>query len=190
MLSDGGHQQQITRDPAQERYPDWSPDGNHIVFYSDKTGRQELYIVSKDPSGTGWGEARQLTDEGGEVARWSPDGGLITYVSGNTLCVIPPTGGSPKVLVESTDPTRIPTPSFPAWSTDSRTVYYKAYDGSLQSSIWAVPVSGGPPKLLVKFDDPARQSNRSEFAAGAARFFFTVSKYESDISIMELTAVK
>ena len=190
MSSDGGPQQQITNDPAHERYPDWSPDGNQLVFYSDKTGRQELYIVSKAPGGAGWGEPRQLTDEGGEDPRWSPDGALIAYISGNKLCVIPPKEGSPKVLVESTAPSQIPTPNFPAWSKDSRIVYYKAYDGSLQSSIWAVPVSGGAPKLLVKFDDPARQSNRAEFAAGAGHFFFTVSKYESDISTMELIAGK
>jgi serine/threonine protein kinase/Tol biopolymer transport system component len=190
MSSDGSHQQQITHDPAQERYPDWSPDGNQLVFYSDKTGRQELYVVSKSPRGTGWEEPRQLTHEGGEVPRWSPDGALIAYVTGGKLCIVSPKGGSPKVLVESTDPSRIPEPAFPAWSSDNRTVYYKAFDGSQQSSIWAVPISGGVPQLLVRFDNPARQSNRLEFASDGKRFFFTISKYESDIWKMELITEK
>ena len=122
------------------------------------------------------------------MPRWSPDGALIAYINGRTLCIISPKGGSAKVLVESTDPTRIPEPSFPEWSADSRTVYYKAFDRSLQSSIWAIPVSGGAPKLLVMFDNPARQSNRGEFATDGKRFFFTISKYESDIWKMELMA--
>ena len=83
-----------------------------------------------------------------------------------------------------------PTPTFPAWSADSRTVYYKAFDRSLESSIWAVPVSGGPPRLLVSFDDPAMQSPRDEFATDRSRFFFTISKYESDISVLDLIAEK
>ena len=190
MSSDGSYQQQITRDLAQERYPDWSPDGNQLIFYSDKTGRQELFVISKSPNGRGWMEPRQLTVEGGEVPRWSPDGALIAYISGSKLCIISPKGGSPKMLVESTDPSRVPEPSFPEWSSDSRTVYYKAFDGSLQSSIWAVSVSGGAPRLLVKFDNPAKQSNRSEFATDGKRFFFTISKYESDIWKMELTSEK
>ena len=191
MPSDGGHQQQVTHDPAHERYPDWSPDGNKLVFYSDRTGRQELYVMAKSPDGITWEEPRQLTHEGGEVPRWSPDGALIAYVTYGSclcLCVISPEGGSPKVLVEMTDTSRLPRPTFPAWSTDSRTVYYNATDRSLRSSIWAVPASGGSPRLLVKFDDPTRQSHRQEFATDGKRFFFTISKYESDIWKLELMA--
>jgi hypothetical protein len=60
----------------------------------------------------------------------------------------------------------------------------------MQSSIWAAAVSGGAPRLLVKFDNPARQSNRPEFATDGKRFFFTISKYESDIWKMELMTEK
>jgi serine/threonine protein kinase/Tol biopolymer transport system component len=190
MSSDGSHQQQITHDPAQERYPHWSPDGNQIVFFSDKTGRDELYVISKSRSVTGWEDPRQLTYEGGIQPRWSPDGALIAYINGSKLCIISPKGGGPRVLFESPDLTKIPVPHFPAWSTDSRTVYYKAFDQSMQSSIWAIAVSGGAPRLLVKFDDPSRQSNRAEFATDGKRFFFTISKYESDIWKMELMTEK
>ncbi len=90
------------------------------------------------------------------------------------------------MLVESTKQNRIARPLFPAWSSDSRTVYYNAVDDLQQSSIWAIPASGGTPRILVKFDDPARQSHRSEFASDGRFFFFTISKYESDIWKMEL----
>jgi hypothetical protein len=51
-----------------------------------------------------------------------------------------------------------------------------------------VRAGGGEPRLLVDLDDPAHGSVRSEFAAGAERFYFTATEYESDISLIELAA--
>ena len=52
----------------------------------------------------------------------------------------------------------------------AKTIYYKAYDAQLQTSIWAVSVDGGQPRLLVTFDDPTRRSLRREFATDGRRF--------------------
>jgi hypothetical protein len=57
------------------------------------------------------------------------------------------------------------------------------YDGET-----VVPAAGGEPRLLVQLDDPSHGSVRSEFAASAERFYFTVTEYESDISLIELSA--
>jgi len=65
-------------------------------------------------------------------------------------------------------------------------VYYQAYDESGQASFWVVPLEGGKPRLLVKLDDPTKQSSRPDFTTDGKRFFFTISKYESDIWKMEL----
>ena len=77
-------------------------------------------------------------------------------------------------------------PTYPVWSRDSRTIYYKAYDRQRQSSIWAIPASGGTPRLLIRFDDPAHRSLRREFATDGARFYFTIAGEESDLWAMEL----
>ena len=74
----------------------------------------------------------------------------------------------------------------PIWSRDSRTIYYKAYDTSVISSLWAVPVDGGPPRLLVTFDDPTRRSLRREFATDGRRFQFTIAIDGSDLWAMQL----
>ncbi|WP_412067545.1 protein kinase domain-containing protein [Rubrivirga sp. IMCC43871] len=182
----GRHLRQLTAGPSQERYPDWAPDGRRIVFHSDRSGRQELYTLSWDADLETWGAPRQLTFDGGDQARWSPRGDLIAYIAGLSLRVIEPRGGAPRVLVQTADAAVLPRPRFPEWSEDGRTVYYKAFDAEWKSSIWSVPVTGGEPTLLVRFDDPRRPSYREEFAAGAGRFYFTVTEQESDIWTMDM----
>jgi len=186
MTADGRSIRQLTDDPAQERYPDWSPDGKEIVFYSDKTGRQELYVISRESKNLDWGTPRQLTFDGGSSCRWSPDGRLIAYTWDDSLRVIPPEGGDPKVLVSSQYPADLPVPGFPAWSLDAQIVYYNALDLEGRSSFWSVPVFGGTPELLVRFDDPSRKSNRPEFDTDGSRFFFTLTDNKSDLWVMDL----
>jgi Tol biopolymer transport system component len=99
--------------------------------------------------------------------------------------VIAPDGTGERVLVQSASPNE-PEPTYPVWSYDSRTIYYKAYDRARNSTIWSVPVTGGPPRLLVRFDDPSRRSMRREFATDGRRLYFTVAYDESDLWTMEL----
>jgi Tol biopolymer transport system component len=80
-----------------------------------------------------------------------------------------------------------PLPVFPAWSSDGLTIYYKGSDEEGTASFWAVPVWGGTPRLLVRFDDPTMRSNRIEFATDGNRLFFTTTRQESDIWLMDLT---
>ena len=186
MTAEGGSLQRLTDDPAQERYPDWSPDGNQLVFYSDKSGRQEIYVIAREDRSSGWGEPRQLTFDGGQVPRWSPDGRWIAYIGNQTLRVVSPEGGDDRTLAGSEGMNTDSIPVFPEWSPDGQTVYYKAVDSEGTASFWAVPVTGGTPRLLVRFDDPSKRSNRREFTTDGERFYFTIGGRESDIWLMEL----
>jgi Tol biopolymer transport system component/DNA-binding SARP family transcriptional activator len=186
MPVDGGAAGGVTRDSGNQRYPGWSPDGRHLVYHSDRSGRFELYVVERDTAGH-WGSSRQLTSQGGQDARWSPDGGSILYLRNSRLWVIGADGGSPRLLVDVGDSAGKPAPLLAQWSADARTIYYKALDSRGNASLWAIPAAGGEPRELVRFDDPARTSSRAEFATDGRRLYFTASERESDIWRMELT---
>jgi TolB protein len=45
----------------------WSPDGNFIVFSSDETGSDQLYVMRANGE-----DVRQVTENGGFPASWVP----------------------------------------------------------------------------------------------------------------------
>ncbi|MGQ9617894.1 MAG: S41 family peptidase [Candidatus Aminicenantia bacterium] len=63
---------------VHERNPKWSPDGKWIAFISDKTGKDEIYIVPQDGSE----ESIQITKDGDTYKYdivWSPDSKKIMW---------------------------------------------------------------------------------------------------------------
>ena len=73
----------LTRNPASDEAPSWSPDGKKIVFSSDRDyytadtmrWRRDLYMVNADGTGL-----QRLTKTGNATQpEWSPDGTRIAY---------------------------------------------------------------------------------------------------------------
>ena len=63
---------------AHEKAPAWSPDGSQIVFLSDRSGEEELYLAPQN----GESKLEQLTTDGKRMRfapRWSPDGKHIAF---------------------------------------------------------------------------------------------------------------
>jgi Tol biopolymer transport system component len=60
-----------------------SPDGRWLVFGSDESGQNELYVQSLDTSGTPklTGEKKQVSTSGGVTPRWRRDGKELFYIS-------------------------------------------------------------------------------------------------------------
>src|SRR5947209_1133715 len=50
MNSDGGNIRQITHDAYNDQVPKWSPDGKRVLFFSDKSGRNQIYTMRLDGS--------------------------------------------------------------------------------------------------------------------------------------------
>jgi eukaryotic-like serine/threonine-protein kinase len=186
--------QRVTTTPMQECCAMWSPDGQTLA-YTDYLGEQGIFLVRRDSSGR-WGTpTRRLTY--GFGYRWSPDGSLIALTAGRRLrasspserlVVIAPDSGAPRTLHTAVDTLRDPIVGLVEFARDGAGVYFKSHDVMGRASLWLQPLAGGRPTMLVRFDDFARPSYRSNFAAGAGRFFFTINDRQSDVWVAELAA--
>jgi TolB protein len=74
----GGTLVALTRDPAQDHWASWSPDGTRIVFQTLRDGQREIYAANADGS-----DPVNLSRHPDEdlLPEWSPDGRRILFFS-------------------------------------------------------------------------------------------------------------
>lgn len=125
----------------QEGMPQFSPDGNRIVFSSARSSRPdnyEIFVCDSDGS-----NVLQLTSLGALAGapHWSPDGERIAFDSemeGNwAIYVIRANGGKPHRI--TTDTAHDDAPS---WSRDGHWIYF-ASNRSGEDQVWKIPARGG-----------------------------------------------
>jgi TolB protein len=107
IRADGSDQRLLERDA---HWPVWSPDGDWIVFYSDRDGDAEIFLINPDGSGL-----RQLTDNSIDdySPGWSPGGEKIVFSSDGEISVMSSDGMG---LQSLTEPPEGVWDSFPAYS--------------------------------------------------------------------------
>jgi TolB protein len=76
--SDGGHAQDLTNHPAFDGWPDWSPDGAHIAFASNRNGNYQIFVMNADGTGV---ELVAQTEGRATAPHWSPDGSTIYFAN-------------------------------------------------------------------------------------------------------------
>ena len=117
---EGKNRRLVTEIPANNRWPDASPDGKKLVFSSSKAGNYDLYTINLD--GT---ELTQLTRHPLRDIHpaWSPDGTRIAFISvrdGNhEIYLLEIATG--KISRVTTSNTR---DDFPSWSPDGKKLVY------------------------------------------------------------------
>lgn len=157
MRADGSDAHPITFSTENDREPDWSPDGEWIVFMSERKGNRDLFLIR--PDGT---EEHALTDSAfdEEDPAWSPDGEWIVFSAqqeGNwDLFLIHPDGSGLTQITQDKMQDR-----HPAWSPDgewiafesnrshSNEIYRIQRDGS---GLQQITAAGGNSALAVTMD--------------------------------------
>ena len=51
MNADGSGQRNLTRNPAYDADPAWSPDGRKLAFVSNRDGSYGVYVMNAEGSG-------------------------------------------------------------------------------------------------------------------------------------------
>ncbi len=92
-----------------DAYPSVSPDGTRVLFHSDRSGTNQVYVVNADGSGL-----KKLTDHpGGSLTpKWSPDG---------NIWLMDADGGNPRVLVATPGDD-----SHPQWTPDGTRIVFNS----------------------------------------------------------------
>jgi len=125
--SGGGDARPLTLDVENQDFPDWSPDGNSVVF----THGGQIWTV---PSGGG--EATQLTPDPIQAVQpaWSPDGQYVAYSDGTDLWALSVGGGAPRVVTWE----HAGCDQNPTWSPSGDAIAFESTRGG-SSDIWIVP---------------------------------------------------
>jgi serine/threonine protein kinase/WD40 repeat protein len=83
---DGTRVRQLTDDPYRDRFPRWSPQGERIAFFSNRSGNYQIWTIRVDGS-----DLRQETDVAGwdlVAPAWAPNGKRLscgTFDRGNYI---------------------------------------------------------------------------------------------------------
>jgi len=173
--------------------PEWSPDGRHLAFASDRSGRWEIWVASRDSVGASWHEAALVVPDSVPItagwepppAVWAPDGRGLLFESGPSVVLVSLSG---RVLWRRNlaTTTRLNL-VFGGWrySRDGRTIYFAANHEDGRRGIWAMDVAGGDPRLVLLNDSPGL-INMIFHSIGRASLYVTVAEPESDIWVAKL----
>ncbi|MBL8208377.1 MAG: serine/threonine-protein kinase [Blastocatellia bacterium] len=131
----------------EDQSPTFSPDGQAIVFASERSGVQELWMCDAE----GKAAARQLTRSGSAGSpRWSYDGKWIAFDSSAdgdpNIYVISAAGDSAWRRLTFEKSSEI----LPAWSRDGQWIYFVSNSaGGSNRQIYKMPAAGGEAKQIT-----------------------------------------
>lgn len=136
-----GTQSRVTRN--QTAFPLWSPDGQRLMFMSNRDGPENLFW--KLASGPGDGEPFYRSEESHKHAQqWSEDGRYILFDTTNDVWALPTSGDRKPFLVLGTEAGE----GQPRLSPDSRWIAYTS-DETGRSEVYVQPFPPSGPKWQI-----------------------------------------
>jgi len=169
--SETGKASTLIASTRDEGLPKYSPDGKQIVFQSNRSGDENIWVANED--GSNPRQVTFFTNASAGTPRWSPDGQKIAFdcnVTGNwDIYVVNSQGGKPLQV------TRNPANDYkPSWSHDGKWIYF-ASSRTGTDQIWKVPAAGGKEIRVTKntghaaFESPDGKS--LYFVSGLGEFW-------------------
>jgi serine/threonine-protein kinase len=147
---------QLTFDKGSDRIPVWTPDGQRIVFASDraKAGIRNIYWVNAD----GTGDVTRLTDSSEDQLPWSwhPNSKFVAYQTSRSaadwdLMILPIEGDAARGWTPVKPIVFLSTPALevaPMFSPDGRWIAYTSNEAGNQD-VWVRPFPGPGGKWRV-----------------------------------------
>jgi tricorn protease len=148
IATDKGDVSTIANDMGASRNesPAWAPDGKRIAFVSDRSGRQEVYLV--DPDGRNLKQISDLDTDKTSIA-WAPDSKSLVFGSTDKkLYLFSLADGKTRVLTSS----NLAQPRGLAFSPDSKWVSFSKQDETLRYHVYIMAVTGGPERRIAEVD--------------------------------------
>jgi Tol biopolymer transport system component/DNA-binding winged helix-turn-helix (wHTH) protein len=134
----------ILKSSRSESRASYSPDGKHIVFGSDRTGRWSIWLEDADEKNLT--QISRGRDSGSP--QWSPDSRRVVYGQNeegdHSIYVVDVDERVPRKLVTATQD-----PESPFWSHDGQWIYFRDQSSSLHR-FWRCPVNCDKNETLVR----------------------------------------
>lgn len=122
---------------SRSQSPKWSPDGKHLAFVSDRSGRDEIWLSEAEG-----GNLRKISDLDSEKGTllWTPDSSRLLYTAADRRLYGYSVADTKTAVITSDTVARI---GSVAVSPDSRWVAFSKQDRTLRSHVYIAPITGG-----------------------------------------------
>jgi tricorn protease len=186
-VDDKGQTKNLTGTTAsRERYPQLSPDGSRVAFFSDKSGSYQLYVT--DAAGKGpWEAVTTTLDRTVYHLEWSPDGTKILF--GNKDFALFYVDVATKKLTRFASSNQMKNDEFfwevsdYSWSPDSKWITYSfvQFNRNNQVFLYSLEQNKSYPVTTDFYDS----LNPSFDASGDYLYFLSYRNFDTRIDIFE-----
>jgi serine/threonine-protein kinase len=164
----------VTSETTIEEAPRMSPDGQRLLFYSNRTGTDQLWTMDLESGGLD-----QISREGAHEGSWSPDGRYVAYGGFGTtqgLTVQDVTTGAVRTFVPHL------LVSHPAFSPHGQSIAFRGRDGRPSGALY-FPVRRSQLYLLSLEDEslrliptPEGDSGMPAWSADGGKVYFQLER--------------
>ncbi len=152
----------LTSETTVEDYPRLSPEGSRLLFYSDRSGREEVWAMNLATK-----ELTQVSRGGGHQNAWSPDGRRVAYATGEGLRVVD--------LETSAVLTIAPelSAAYPAFSRNGERIAFQGFGGE-GYALYLAPAKGGP---ATRVPAPEGEPGNPSWSPGDHTLYYQLDQF-------------